>query len=276
MFRFRLKRGRVSRDNVWLMETVRVTSSGPVTTVTLNRPDARNSFNEVMIAELTEVFGALSDETRAVVLCGEGRVFCAGADVSWMKRSITYTEEQNAEDATAMAMMFRAIDECPCPVIGRVHGASLGGGMGFVGSCDIVVSEDKAVFGYTEVRLGIDPAIISPFSLPKIGSRFARRYYLTGERFDAAQAMLMGLVHEVVPTEALDSTIDSIVEAILASGPEAVATAKRLIREILAMDREEAHAHSIATIARLRVSPEGQEGLAAFLERRKPNWSPTE
>ena len=258
------------------METVDVTSQGSVTTVCLNRPDVRNAFNETLIAELREVFTGIGESVRAVILTGAGTVFCAGADVGWMQRSINYTEPENARDADAMARMYRAVDECPCPVIGRINGSALGGGMGLVGSCDIVIAVDGAHFGYTEVRLGIDPAIISPFSLPKIGSRFARRYYLTGDRFTAEEAARIGLVHEVVPPERLDERVRAIVDSILMSGPAAVRSTKRLIREILTMDRETAHEKSVSLMARLRVSPEGQEGLKAFLEKRKPRWAPTE
>ena len=189
-----------------------------------------------------------------------------------MRKSAQCTEAENARDAAAMAAMFRAIDECLCPVIGRINGAALGGGMGLIACCDIVVAVETAQFGFTEVRLGIVPAVISPFALSKIGSRAARRYFLTGEMFGTTEAVQMGLVHEAVELAALDTRVKEFTTAIIQNGPHAVATAKKLIREVAALDREAAHRHTIATIARLRTSPEGQEGLGAFLEKRRPDW----
>ena len=255
------------------MTTIRIERREAVATVTLARPDVRNAFNEVLIEDLRLAFSSLPADVRAVVLTGEGPIFCAGADVQWMKRSKDKSESENADDARAMAMMFRAIDECPKPVIARVRGAALGGGSGLVACCDIVVAAEGTSFGFTEVRLGIVPANISTFVLPKIGARAARRYFLTGERFDAAKALAIGLVHEVVPDGALDATVDGIVGEILKCGPNAVATAKEIVREGLTRPRDEAIEYTIRTIARVRVSPEGQEGLAAFLDKRKPQWS---
>jgi methylglutaconyl-CoA hydratase len=255
------------------METIRITSSGPVMTVALNRPARCNAFDDITTSELTEIFTQIPDTTRAVILTGAGDIFCAGADVHWMKRSVDYTHEENERDALAMSHMLRAIDECPAPVIARVNGHCLGGGMGLIGASDIVVAVDTARFGYTEVRLGVEPAIISPVSLPKIGARYARRYYLTGEQFDAVEAARIGLVHEVVATGDLDRVTDVITGEILKSGPTAVRTAKRLIREVLPLDRDQAERVTIAAIARGRVSAEGQEGFAAFLEKRKPGWA---
>jgi methylglutaconyl-CoA hydratase len=256
------------------METLRIDRDGPLMTVRLDRPAVRNAFNEVLIAELTETFAAIGDDVRAVVLAGEGPAFCAGADVNWLKKSIGYTEAENQRDAMAMAAMFRAIDRAPCPVIGRVHGAALGGAMGLIAVCDIVVAAGDAQFGFTEVRLGILPAVISTFVLPKIGPAAARRYFLTGEIFGAAAAEAMGLVHEIAPAADLDARVATLVTAIRASGPRGVAAAKALIREMLARatDQDAAADHAARTIARIRVSPEGQEGLGAFLEKRKPGW----
>ena len=255
------------------METVRVDRNGSVATVLLRRPEVRNAFNEVVIAELKEVFSSLERDVRVVVLAGDGPVFCAGADVQWMKKSKDATEKQNAKDARAMAEMFRAIDECPRPVIGRVQGAALGGGSGLVACCDIVVAAEGTQFGFTEVRLGIVPANISTFVLPKIGSRAARRYFLTGERFGAAEALRIGLVHEVVKPDLLDERVEAIQQEILKCGPHAVAIAKELIRKGESSPRDRAIDMTVRTIARVRVSPEGQEGLAAFLEKRAPRWS---
>jgi methylglutaconyl-CoA hydratase len=262
------------------METLRIETDsgqggvGGVTTVRLHRPEVRNAFNEVLIAELTETFAGIGPAVRAVILAGEGPAFCAGADVNWLKKSIGYTEAENRRDALAMAGMFRAIDRCPCPVIGRVHGVALGGAMGLIAVCDIVVAADDVQFGFTEVRLGILPAVISTFVLPKIGPAAARRYFLTGEVFGPAAAQAMGLVHEVAPAAALDQKVAEIIAGIRKCGPRAVAEAKVLIREMLARaaDRDAAAEHAAGTIARVRVSPEGQEGLGAFLEKRKPGW----
>lgn len=255
------------------MESVRVDTQGPVARVSLNRPDVRNAFNEVLIAELTQAFASLPAATRVVVLSGEGPAFCAGADVAWMKKSKSYTEAENARDAGAMAAMLRTVDECPRPVIARVHGPALGGGSGLVAACDIVLASDAAQFGFTEVRLGLVPAVVSTFVLPRIGPRAARRYFLTGERFGAAEALALGLVHEVVPADRLDARVDFFVGELLRCGPAAVAAAKKLIREASALPREKAIEHTVRTIASIRVSAEAQEGLGAFLEKRKPKWS---
>lgn len=254
------------------MNTLLIDTKGPVVTVRLNRPEVKNAFNEVMIAELTRVFSNFGPEVRAVVLTGEGPVFCSGADVNWMKKSAGYTKEENARDAEAMAAMFRAIDECPCPVIGRVNGTALGGAMGLVAVSDIVVAVKSARFGFTEVRLGIAPAVISAFVMRKIGTAAARRYFLTGELFGADEARAIDLVHEVVPAENLDSQVEALVRAICLCGPQAVSATKALVRQMPRLAPGAALEHAIETIARIRVSPEGQEGLAAFLEKRKPNW----
>jgi methylglutaconyl-CoA hydratase len=241
------------------MKTIRVETRGAVATVTLDRPDVRNAFNEDLIEELRQAFTSFGPGIRAVVLTGAGTIFCAGADVQWMKKSREYSEKENARDAAAMASMFRALDECPQPVIGRVNGAALGGGSGLVACCDIV-------------RLGIVPANISTFVLPKIGAAAARRYFLTGERFSAREACSIGLVHEVVEPDRLDARVDELVQQILLCGPRAVGAAKQLIRDGLALPRDRAIEHTIKTIAQIRVTPEAQEGLAAFLEKRKPGW----
>jgi methylglutaconyl-CoA hydratase len=255
------------------MQTIGIERRGPVATVLLRRAEVRNAFNEVVIAELRQVFAALDDDVRVVLLAGDGPVFCAGADIQWMKQSKDYTQQRNARDARAMAEMYRAIDECPKPVVGRVQGAALGGGSGLVACCDIVVAAEGTQFGFTEVRLGIVPANISTFVLPKIGARAARRYFLTGERFDAAEALRIGLIHEVVKPELLDSRVDAIARELLQCGPQAVAIAKELIRKGVSSPRDRAIDRTVRTIARVRVSKEGQEGLAAFLEKRAPRWS---
>jgi len=254
--------------------TVRIAIDGPVARVTLVRPEVRNAFNAEMIAELTTGFEELGgdEELRVIVLAGEGKVFCAGADVNWMRASADATEEENREDARRMAAMFRAVDECPVPVVGRIQSAAFGGGVGLAACCDVVVAATDARFSFSEVKLGILPAVISTFALAKIGPGQARRWFLTAEVLTAEQARDAGLVHEIVPAEELDGRVDRIVDALVANGPKAVREAKALIRRVAGLDRKAALEHCAETIARVRVSPEGQEGLRAFLEGREPAW----
>ena len=259
---------------------LRLAIDGPVARITLARPDVRNAFDELLIAELTQALGEVARSfeagperaPRALVLTGEGTTFCAGADMNWMRRSVGFSREENEADAARFASMLRALDELPIPTVARVNGACLGGGMGLISCCDIVAAAEGADFGFTEVRLGIAPAVISAFVLPKIGASRARRYFLTGEIFKAEEAKAIGLVHEVVSPEGLDQAVGRIVEAIFGNGPRAVAAAKRLIREGLALRRDDAIENAVRAIAALRASPEGQEGLGAFLEKRRPAW----
>jgi enoyl-CoA hydratase/carnithine racemase len=244
------------------MGALRVERDGRVLRVMLARPERSNAFDAALIAELTGVFADVGD-ARAVLLGGEGGSFCAGADVEWQRASIDLDYEENVEDAMRLYRMFDAIDSCPAPVVCRVHGYALGGGSGLVACADVAVAQPDAVFGFTEVRLGIIPAVISPFVLPRIGAN-ARRYFLTGERFGAEVALRIGLVHEVA--EDADAVVEGIVESILAAGPDAVREAKRLVRE-----RPEGH-ETARIAATRRTSAEGQEGLRAFLERRAPDW----
>lgn len=248
--------------------------SGPVAQVRLTRPDVRNAFNAELIGALTAAFTELgTDESvRAIVLSGEGTVFCGGADISWMRASLDLTYAQNVADAQAMSDMFRAIDRCPKPVIGKVHGAALGGGAGLAAVCDIVVASADAIFGFTEVKLGIIPAVISPFVLRKIGVSNARALFLTGERFDAKRALHIGLVHEVVVADTLDVCIERITNEIVSAGPCAVAAAKGLVPLVSDVTYDESRDITAEAIARQRTSAEGQEGLRAFLERRKASW----
>jgi len=252
----------------------------PAARLTLARPEVRNAFDEALI---TELIGALEEirgaheaspekAPRALVRTGEGAAFCAGADMNWMRKSASYTRDENEADAKRMAAMLRALDELPIPTIARVNGASLGGGMGLLACCDIAVAVDTAQFGFTEARLGIAPAVISAFVLPKIGASAARRYFLTAEIFGAAEAKAIGLVHEVVAAEELDPMVDQFVAALAGNGPRAVSAAKGLIREALARTRKDALENAVRAIAGLRASPEGQEGLGAFLEKRPPSW----
>ena len=255
------------------METVRVEERDGVVRVTLDRPDVRNAFNGALIAELTRAFAGIGGDARAAVLTGAGSAFCAGADIEWMRRGAALTAEEGEREAADMAAMYRAVDECPVPVLGRVNGPAMGGGAGLVAACDIVVASEGAVFAFPEVRLGIIPAVISSFVLAKIGERAARRYFLTGEKFGAAEAKAVGLAHEVVPADALDGRIDALLSELRKCGPKAVRAAKKLIRDVAAMDRDAAIGHSGNAIAEVRASDEAREGLGAFMDGRKPGWS---
>lgn len=249
------------------MGALRIDRDGDLLRLTLARPDTRNAFDAELIAELAEAFVDVG-KARAVLLAGEGPSFCAGADVEWMRTSVDLDLDANVADANALRAMLEAIDRCAAPVVTRVQGHALGGGAGLVACADIAVAHESAVFAFSEVKLGIIPAVISPFALAKIGASAARRYFLTGERFDAATALRIGLVHEV------DSDLDAAVERVLAelrsAGPRAARHAKRLVLDT--PDGPE----TARRIAERRTSEEGQEGLRAFLERRNPGWSATE
>lgn len=254
------------------METILVDSKDSVTRIRLNRPEVRNALNQALIGDLTQAFASLEPSTRVVVLSGEGKSFCAGADAEWMRRSKDFSAEENRRDAGAMSTLLQAVDECPCPVLARIHGSAMGGGIGLAAACDIAVAEEGTRFGFAEVRLGIVPAVISTYVLPRIGLGAARRYFLTGERFGTAEALAMGLVHEVVATGALDPKVDAICGEILQGGPKAQAAAKRLLRETAGLPRARAIQETLRVLSEIRISPEAQEGLSAFLEKRKPRW----
>ena len=251
-----------------------VRRDGPVEHVMLNRPDVRNAFNEHVIVELTRWAKGAHDDAglRVVVIGGAGKVFCAGADAGWMARMVGYSREDNLRDATAMAEMFFAINTVPALVIGRVQGAALGGGSGLAAVCDVVVAEDSAVFGFTETKLGILPAVISPYVLPKIGPSAARELFLTGMRFDATRAREIGLVHAVVPASELDAAVDRYVTEALSASPTGLAAAKALIPRVWGQSPTLAMSMTAEAIAAQRVSAEGQEGLKAFLAKTKPGW----
>jgi methylglutaconyl-CoA hydratase len=253
-----------------------VRRDGPVEHVTLNRPDVRNAFNDQVIAELADWARGAADDggLRVVVIGGAGKVFSAGADAGWMARMAGNSQQENLEDATRAAAMFRAINSVPCAVLARIHGAALGGGSGLAAVCDIVVCTETTIFGFTETKLGILPAMISPFVLPKIGVSAARELFLTGMRFDAKRALDIGLVHAVVPEAQLDDTVRRYVDELLTAAPTAVAAAKRLIPQVAGRRPEEVATLTATAIAEQRVSAEGQEGLRAFLEKRKPSWTP--
>lgn len=247
---------------------------GPVEHLVLNRPEVRNAFNEDVIAELADWARATAGDraVRVVVLGGAGTAFCAGADVTWMSKMVSYTRDENVRDAMAAARMYGALDRLPMPIIARIHGAALGGGAGLAAVCDIVVADEQAVFGFTEVKLGIVPAMISPFVIARIGQSAARELFLTGLRFSAARAREIGLVHAVVPAARLDAAVDAYVAEILSAAPDAVATAKALIPRVAGRTPEDVLAVTAETIADRRTSAEGQEGMHAFLGKRKASW----
>jgi methylglutaconyl-CoA hydratase len=242
---------------------LRIELDGPILRVTMTRPERRNAFDASLIAELTEAFADVGD-ARAVVLSGEGASFSAGADVEWMRSSVELSQEENVQDALRLRAMLDAIDGCPAPVVARVQGHALGGGVGLVACCDIAIAEPSAQFAFSEVKLGIVPAVISPFALAKIGPSAARRLFVTGERFGADVALRIGLVHEV--TENLDGAVERVVGELLTAGPTAARGAKELARAPLTA------AETAQRIAAHRTSDEGQEGLRAFLEKRPPGW----
>lgn len=260
-----------------MSDLLRVVRDGPFARVTLTRPEVRNAFNAELIAALRTLFGGLSGEPpdvlRAVVLAGDGEAFCAGADVEWMRAAASLSVDENERDAAALQAMLTAVDSCPVPVIARVHGVALGGGMGLCAVSDVVLARADATFGFTETKLGILPAVIAPFVVAKIGESAARALFPTGQRFDAERACAIGLVHEVLPDEAtLDARVAAILDELRSAGPTALRAAKALVRELRTLDPDEARRHTIRHIAQQRTSPEGQEGLAAFLEKRPPLW----
>lgn len=259
-----------------MFQALSIAREGPVARLRLDRPDLHNAFDAALIAALTEALGQLADDAqvRVVVLEGSGRSFSAGADLNWMRGMATADEATNREDALALARLMRALDELPKPTIARVHGAALGGGVGLVACCDIAIGVPEAKFGLTEARLGLLPAVISPYVIAAIGPRQARRWFATGEIFDAAAAQRMGLLHEVVPASGLDDAVQRQVSLLLKAGPVATAQAKTLVRSVQPhVDRNALDAATADLIAAMRVSPEGQEGLAAFLDKRAPAWA---
>lgn len=255
-------------------EYLRVEREDGVATVTLNRPGARNSLNAGLIEEITRSMEGLAQDAgvRTVVLTGEGDFFCAGADIGYMRDTANFSYEDNLEDARRLAAMFGAVDQCPKPVLARIKGAAIGGGVGLAAAADVGVVEEGTVFAFSEVRLGISPATIAPFVMRKIGHSQTRALFLTGERFDAARAREIGLVHKVAGKGDLDETVRKKVEGLLAGGPEALATTKALLRELGDAAPGEVPRITARRIAELRTGKEGQEGLGAFLEKRKPRW----
>jgi methylglutaconyl-CoA hydratase len=255
-------------------KTLLVEEADGVVSVTLNRPDVHNAFNDELIAEAVQLFSDIESSTaRAVVLRGTGPNFCAGADLNWMSRMVSYTREQNIRDSSQLAKMYALINECPLPVIGRIQGAAIGGGVGLVAVCDIAIATRDAKFGLSEVKLGILPAVISPYVIGKIGESHARALFLTGERFDAERALRIGLVHRLVDdADALDAALADTIKQLRSSGPEAVRECKKLIAHVASHDAIDAVPYTIEAIATRRVSAEGQAGMSAFLKKEKAPW----
>ena len=248
---------------------------GAIATVTLNRPDVRNAFNEEVIAELTAVFNDLGErgDVRCIVLAANGKAFCAGADLNWMRSMADYSHAENLDDAARLAGMLTAIYRCPKPTIARIHGDVYAGGTGLVAACDMAVCVDSAQFCLSEARLGLVPSTISPYVIRAMGARAAHRYFLTAERFDAATALRLGFVHEVVEAGGLDAKVAELTQTLVGNGPVAVQLCKRLVQDVAGHDiTPELVDMTVASIADVRVSPEGREGLQSFLQKRKPGW----
>jgi methylglutaconyl-CoA hydratase len=256
-------------------ETLHVGFAGQVATVTLNRPDVRNAFNETMIADITSAFTALNarDDVRAVVLAANGKAFCAGADLNWMKKMAGYSDDENRADAMLLAKMLHSVYRCNKPVIARVNGDAYAGGMGLIAACDIVVAVEGARFCLSEARLGLIPATIAPYVIRALGEQASRRYFTTAEAFDCASAWRLGFVSERVDATQLDATVQQIAEAICANGPQAVRACKQLVQDIAGRELNDALIEDTAArIARTRAGAEGREGVASFLEKRTPGW----
>jgi methylglutaconyl-CoA hydratase len=257
------------------MNNLDISTQDGIQTITLARPDVRNAFNDEVIAELKAAFLHVAQQphVRAVVLAAQGSAFCAGADLHWMRRMADYTREQNIADAAELAAMLKAIYECPQPTIAKVQGDVYAGGLGLVAACDMAVSVDTAHFCVSEVKIGLIPATISPYLIRAIGARAAHRYFLTAERFDAAQAQRLGLVHEVVDAVQLDAKLNEWTQALVSVSPHAASACKTLLHDVAYQDlTPELVAHTVAGIANIRASEQGKEGVQAFLQKRKPNW----
>jgi methylglutaconyl-CoA hydratase len=256
-------------------QTLEVTKAERVATVTLNRPDVRNAFNETTIAEITQVFRELGQQAdlRAIVLAASGTAFCAGADLNWMKKMAGYTHEENRADAAQLAEMLRTIYACPKPVVAKVQGDCYAGGMGLVAACDIAVAVETVNFCLSEAKLGLIPATISPYVIKAMGESASRRYFLTAERFSAQEAHRIGFVHQVVAADTLDAAVADIVKALVSNSPNAVKEAKRLVQDVAGREVSAALiADTAERIADIRSSEEGKEGVRSFLEKRKPGW----
>ena len=259
--------------------TIDITKRNGIGIVVLNRPELHNAFNEILIEELTQALTALGadGEVRAVILTGNGRSFCAGADLNWMKKMAGYSRAQNLADAAALAEMLRVLNDLPKPTMARVHGNAFGGGVGLIACCDIAIGAVEASFALTEAKLGLVPATISPYVVESIGARQARRYFLTAERFEAAEAYRLGLLHDIVPQSQLDDRVNEMLAPLLVAGPNAQRECKALIRAVAHKPVDaKVIADTVKRIADVRASPEGKEGVAAFLGKRQASWIPAE
>jgi len=266
------------RPSLSAYQTLEVTLRNAVAIVALNRPKVHNAFNEELIAEFTSAISALGadDGVRAVVLIGAGESFCAGADLNWMKKMAGFSRAQNLADAQRLAAMLATLNECPKPTVARVHGSVFGGGVGLVACCDIAIAEHSATFAFSEARLGLIPATISPYVIEAIGARAARRYFLSAERFTAAEAYRLGLVHAIAPGAELDARVNEVLGFVVTAGPHAQAECKRLIRAVAHRPVDAAvMAHTARRIASVRASPEAKEGVGAFLGKRRAAWVPS-
>jgi methylglutaconyl-CoA hydratase len=256
------------------LTTVKYEINDKLACVTFNRPEIHNAFNSTVIAEMTQVFKAIGDEknVRVVLLTGEGKSFCSGADLNWMRGVIKQTFEENLAESNALAELFHIMYTCKRPIVGRINGAAIGGGTGFVSVCDIAIAARSAKFSFSEVKIGVVPACIGPYVVKKMGEGKTRELFITGERMNADRAHEVGLINKVVDDDQLDAEVDKMIKAIISSGPEAVGMAKELIRSVPGMKPEEYKPYTAEMIAKLRVSDEGQEGMDAFLNKRKPKW----
>jgi methylglutaconyl-CoA hydratase len=257
------------------MPSITISIAGHCATVTLNRPEVRNAFNDEVIAELTQAFTQLGQDpqVRAIVLAAEGTAFCAGADLNWMRRMADYSQDENLLDAAQLAEMLRVIYTCPKPTVARIQGDVYAGGMGLVAACDMAVSVDSANYCLSEVKLGLVPATISPYVMRAMGERAAHRYFLTAERLDPAEALRIGFVHAVVPAERLDEQVAQITQALVHASPNAVKECKNLLHDVAGKDIDDALiTHTVKGIASIRASAEGKEGVQSFLQKRKPGW----
>ncbi len=255
--------------------TIRTETTNAVYRITLNRPDIRNAFNDTMISELTDAFKKLQrmQDVRVVVLGGEGKVFCAGADIHWMKKMVAYTFDDNLRDAVKLSMLFDLMYNCTRPIVAKVQGAAIGGGTGLVAVSDIPIAASDTVFSFSEVKIGLVPACISPYVLKKVGEARSTEFFITGEHLSAERVCDAGLVSRVVSPEDLDAEVEKMVSRLLRNGPKAMQMCKDLVRKVPGMPTSEMKAYTAHAIADLRVSDEGQEGMTAFFEKRKPKWT---
>jgi methylglutaconyl-CoA hydratase len=255
-------------------ETIKIDMDGPVARVSFCRPEIHNAFNDTLIYEMTDLFTSLKEDgdLRVIVLTGEGKSFSAGADLNWMRRVKDYSYEKNLEESLALARLFWLLYTMPLPIIGRINGAAIGGGTGFVSICDISIAGESARFSFSEVKIGVVPACIAPYVLRKIGEGKAREFFISGERLTAAEAYRIGLVNRCCPDDKLDEEVDKLVKTLLSSGPNAIKMAKELVSNVPLMIPDQFTPYTAEMIAKLRKSDEGQEGMDAFLNKRKPNW----